>query len=77
MGEWISCKDQIADEGKMVLVQTKDCKMFVAKREYSSWREKDEWYSYGTGGRRMKVMSRVVAWMPLPSPYNEEGVTNE
>lgn len=72
MGEWISCKDQIADEDKMVLVQTKDGRMFVAKRKYISWYEKYEWYSYGTGGRRMKVMSKVVAWMPLPSPYKEE-----
>lgn len=72
MGEWIACKDQSADEGKKVLVQTKDGKMFVAEREYSTWYKKDEWYSYGTGGRRMKVMSKVVAWMPLPNPYKEE-----
>lgn len=69
MGEWITCKDDVPEEGKMVLVQTKDGKMFVAER---SWYEEGKWYSYGTGGRRMRVLSKVVAWMPLPSSYKEE-----
>ena len=74
MTEWISCKDRMPERGTKVLVQTKKEEMFVAEREYSSWYEKDEWYSYGTGGRRMKVMRRVVAWMPLPEPYVEEKI---
>ncbi|MEI3172576.1 MAG: hypothetical protein V8S76_00485 [Lachnospiraceae bacterium] len=31
-----------------------------------------DWYSYGTRGRKMKVMSKVIAWMPLPERYVEE-----
>ena len=62
---------------KEVLVQTKHGEMFVAwnhKKVYTIGNFKDEysWYSQGTGGRRMRVMSKVVAWMPLPEPYKGE-----
>ena len=30
------------------------------------------WYTHGTGGRKMTVRSKVVAWMPLPEPFKEE-----
>lgn len=62
---------------KEVLVQTKRGEMFVAwnhKKVYTIGNFKDEysWYSQGTGGRRMRVMSKVVAWMPLSEPYKGE-----
>lgn len=61
-------------ESKNVLIQTKRSEIFSAfyvKRVYKDKKYKDdiEWYTYGTGGRRMKVMSKVVAWMPLPEFY--------
>ena len=59
-----------------VFVQTKRGEMFVAwchKTVYISKIFSDEylWYTHGTGGRRMRVMSKVIAWMPLPEPYKE------
>ena len=64
-------------ESKNVLIQTKRSEIFSAfyvKRVYKDKKYKDdiEWYTYGTGGRRMKVMSKVVAWMPLPELYAGE-----
>lgn len=62
-----------------VLIQTKRGEMFVAwcrKMVYECEKYDDDydWYSHGTGGRRMRVMSKVVAWMPLPEPYKEAAV---
>lgn len=49
-----------------VFVQTKRGENFVAycKRSKSYFTNDYiyEWYTYGTGGRRMKVMSKVIAW---------------
>ena len=68
-------------ESKNVLIQTKRGEIFSAfclKKVYKNKKYKDniEWYTYGTGGRRMKVMSKAIAWMPLPKLYkeNEENV---
>lgn len=62
---------------RKVLVQTKKDDMFVAEcmqRIHTKKQFPDEvyWYSYGTGGRRMRVMSQVVAWMELPEKYKGE-----
>lgn len=51
--------------------------MFIAecrKTVYTNKKRNDEieWFSYGTGGRRMKVMSKVIAWMELPEKYDGE-----
>ncbi len=60
-----------------VLIQTKREEIYSAyyvKTIYKNNKYKEEinWYTYGTGGRRMKVMSKVVAWMPLPELYTGE-----
>lgn len=60
-----------------VFVQTKRGEMFVAwchKTVYTSKIFNDEylWYTHGTGGRKMRVMSKVIAWMSLPEPYKED-----
>lgn len=60
-----------------VFVQTKRGEIFVAwchKTIYISKKFNDEylWYTHGTGGRKMRVMSKVVAWMPLPELYKED-----
>ena len=56
----------IKETSKDVFVQTKRGENFVAycKRSESYFTDDYiyEWYTYGTGGRRMKVMSKVVAW---------------
>ena len=60
-----------------VLIQTKRDEIYSAycvKTVYKDmkFKEKINWYTYGTGGRKMKVMSKVVAWMPLPELYTGE-----
>ena len=64
-------------ESKHVLIQTKRDEIFSAyyiRTTYKNnkYKEEIEWYTHGTGGRRMKVMSKVVAWMPLPELYTGE-----
>lgn len=56
-----------------VLIQTKRGEIFLAvckKTEYDNklWNSVD-WYTSGTNGRKMKVMSKVVVWMPQPEPW--------
>ena len=63
-------------ETEKVFVQTKRGEMFVAwchKTVYASKIFNDEylWYTHGTGGRKMRVMSKVIAWRPLPELYKE------
>ena len=60
-----------------VFIQTKRGEMFVAWCHKKVWLTKDFndeylWYTHGTGGRKMTVRSKVVAWMPLPEPFKEE-----
>lgn len=57
-----------------VIVQTKRGEIFLAicrKTEYtdSMWKDTIDWHTFGTQGRKMKVMSKVVAWMPQPEPW--------
>lgn len=63
-------------KSKEFLIQTKRGEMFVAYCEkrtgYSKYSMGVNWFTYGTGGRKMKVMSTVVAWMDLPDRYEGE-----
>lgn len=57
-----------------VLVQTKNGDMFIAEFWQSRYFDGDiesAWYSYGTGGRKMKVKGKVVAWAKV-EPYVKE-----
>ena len=62
---------------KMFSFKQNEMKYFSAyyiKTTYKNnkYKEEIEWYTHGTGGRRMKVMSKVVAWMSLPELYTGE-----
>lgn len=63
-------------KSKEVLIQTKRGEMFVAYCEkrtgYSKYSMGTNWFTHGTGGRKMKVMSKVIAWMELPQKYEGE-----
>ena len=64
-------------KSKEVLIQTKRGERFVAyceKEVYTNkrWVDEIKWFVYGTGGRKMRVMSKVVAWMELPEKYKGE-----
>ncbi|MBC5780237.1 DUF551 domain-containing protein [Blautia difficilis] len=60
-----------------VLVQTKRDEIFAAycvrlTCNNKKYKEEIDWYTHGTGGRKMKIMSKVVAWMELPECYQEK-----
>lgn len=59
-----------------VLVQTKRGEIFLAvceKTEYKDGKRSCvEWYAFGTKGRKMKVMSKVMTWMEKPEPWEGE-----
>ncbi len=61
---------------QFVLAQTKREELFLCYCEKRSINEerKNEicWYTFGTGGRRMKIKSKVVAWMPKPELWEGE-----
>lgn len=64
-------------KSKEVLIQTKRGERFVAyciKEMYANkeWKNEVYWFAYGTGGRKMKVISKVIAWMELPKKYEGE-----
>lgn len=40
--------------------------------ENKKWLDEVYWFTYGTGGRKMKVISKVIAWMELPDKYEGE-----
>lgn len=69
--------DKYEYKSKEVLIQTKRGEMFVAYCEKRTGYSKYSmgvvnWFAHGTGGRKMKVMSTVVAWMELPEKYEGE-----
>lgn len=51
-----------------VLIQTKKGSFHVAEyvKETTRTGMYEDWFSYGTGGRRMKVVSKVIGWCYLP-----------
>lgn len=61
---------------QFVLAQTKREELFLCyceKKEYKDEERKEIcWYTFGTGGRRMKIKSKVVAWMPKPELWEGE-----
>lgn len=85
MKDWIDIKERLPNFNETkngytfvsdeVIIQTKKGNMFFAicKKSISCIDGKIEynWYSHGTGGRKMKVIGKVVAWMPAPEKYKE------
>lgn len=86
--DWISLKERYPDmteiscsaysrhyKSEKVLVYTKNNNYFIAEcKKYEDFTGPDTyiWYSYGTGGRRMVVKNKVIAWMPLPKKHDGE-----
>lgn len=70
-------RDKKSWEDKEVIIQTKTGDMFFAICILTAWKYNGKeftemnWYTHGSGGRRMKIMSKVVAWMDKPEKFDE------
>lgn len=71
MGEWILCSERLPEEFVYVLVCLTDGTMYVAQlTDYLDIWGEPKWCtdtSHCLGGAILS--SDIVAWMPLPEPY--------
>ena len=71
IGEWIPCSERLPDAGKRYLVSViwKD-KDFEKSAVYDAVYGSDGlWHSYNYE----HVSYKVIAWQPLPEPYQQKG----
>ena len=61
--EWIPVSERLPKERKSVLITDGD---FSAEGEYAG---SGRWMQYRWSGQR----DDIIAWMPLPEPYREDG----
>lgn len=64
--EWIPCSKRLPEDSSEVLVTYKSLQhgeLKVGKDRYRKYVNFNDFYWQGKG-------NRVVAWMPLPEPYN-------
>ena len=57
---WILCSDRLPEVGREILFCDIDRDIFVGHRATEHWWSVDD------------KVKNVIAWMPLPEPYNEE-----
>lgn len=73
---WIPCSERLPDaeygEGDSVLCCTESGLMYILYWDGGNWcvptGEPYEWVNHITGWH-----DKVIAWMPLPKPYREDG----
>ena len=74
--EWIPCSERLPDaeygEGDSVLCCTESGLMYILYWHGGNWcvptGEPHHWVNHKTGWH-----DKVIAWMPLPKPYREDG----
>lgn len=72
---WVPVSERLPEENKTVMAST-EYGVFPEAR----YTKKYGWeWAYESGADYWKVLDEVIAWMPLPSPYQaeSEGVRNE
>ncbi len=72
-GGWIPCSERLPEVGVAVLCFCKFGNYWVAKyggADSEHLGNKDIWFIHNLGWLRK---DSVLAWMPLPSPYQKEG----
>ena len=60
--KWIPCNERLPEEKQSVLVW---CPQY--KNIYCAYLEKEQWWIFGAFVQI--VPNEVIAWMPLPEPY--------
>ncbi len=60
--QWIPCSDRLPEECENVLACADDEEVHIAFCDYTGWQDA---HSY-------QYIHEVVAWQPLPEPYEEE-----
>ena len=71
-GGWISCSERLPEDYETYLVTNVDS--FGQRHTYKGWYgvEHKIWHMEGNSERKMNV----VAWQPLPQPYQQKGEMN-
>lgn len=68
--KWIPCSERLPEDGENVLVTYKTTDK-IHPCQYHDDGSRNPWYSYIDQCRAH--MNVVLAWMPLPEPYREDG----
>jgi hypothetical protein len=75
--EWISVKDKLPEDGERVLiyadVDNEEDRIAIAYRMLEEWSDDEYiWRAWETLGYSADYDDEeVIAWMPLPEPYEE------
>ena len=67
--QWIPVSERLPEETRAVLVW---CPQY--KNIYCAYLKKEQWWIFGAFFQI--VPNEVIAWLPLPEPYREEGETD-
>lgn len=60
---WIPCSEMLPEKGELVLVTVWNDVTIAWRNIYGGWDSAEDMYEKGD----------VIAWMPLPKPYREDG----
>ena len=60
---WIPCSERLPEKGELVLVTVWNDVTIAWRNIYGGWDSAEDMYEKGD----------VIAWMPLPNPYREDG----
>ena len=61
--EWIPCSEKLPEKEELVLVTVWNDVVIAWRNRYGGWESVEDMYEKGD----------VIAWMPLPEPYREDG----
>ena len=73
--KWIPCSERLPEDGRQVLVYARSVHYALAK--YDEMRNADgiysmQWVTFDAW-KPFYTIKNVIAWMPLPEPFREEG----